>query len=96
MASEVIVETTDLVKVYKQGQVRAVDGLNLIIHRGEIYALIGANGTGKTTTIKMVTGVLAPTSGTIKVLGLEMPQHRYVIARHIGVSPQEYAIYSDS
>ena len=95
MASEIIVETTDLVKVYKQGQVRAVDGLNLVIRRGEIYALIGANGTGKTTAIKMITGVLAPTAGSIKVFGMELPRHRYVVARHIGVSPQEYAIYPD-
>jgi ABC-2 type transport system ATP-binding protein len=95
MTSEIIVQTVDLVKVYKQGKVRAVDALNLVIRRGEIYALIGANGTGKTTTIKMITGVLAPTSGTIKVFGLEVPQYRYVVARHIGVCPQEYAIYPD-
>jgi len=95
MASEIIIETADLVKIYKQGQVRAVDGLNLAIRRGEIYALIGANGTGKTTTIKMITGVLAPTTGTIKVFGLDVFKHRYVVARHIGVSPQEYAIYPD-
>ena len=95
VASEIIIETTDLVKVYKQGKVRAVDGLNWTLRRGEIYALIGANGTGKTTVIKMITGVLAPTGGTISVFGLAVPKYRYVVAQHIGVSPQEYSIYPD-
>ncbi|HME51843.1 MAG TPA: ABC transporter ATP-binding protein [Candidatus Lokiarchaeia archaeon] len=95
MANDIIVETTDLVKVYKQGHVRAVDGLNLRVHRGEIYALIGANGSGKTTAIKMLTGILAPTSGTIKIFGLEIPRYHGIVSRRIGVSPQEYSIYQD-
>jgi ABC-2 type transport system ATP-binding protein len=93
--SELAIETVNLVKVYKEGQIRAVDGLNLKIARGEIYALIGANGSGKTTTINMMTGSLYPTSGTIKVLGFEIPQKRRLAAKHIGVAPQEYALYND-
>jgi ABC-2 type transport system ATP-binding protein len=61
MASVIIVETANSVKVYKQEKVGAIDGLNLAIRRDEIYALIGTNSTGKTTTITMVTGVLSPT-----------------------------------
>lgn len=95
MVDEIIVEITDLVKIYKQGHVRAVDGLNLRVHRGEIYALIGANGSGKTTAIKMLTGILAPTSGQINIFGMALPQNRGVVSRRIGVSPQEYAIYQD-
>ncbi len=90
-----VIETTDLVKVYKEGQIKAVDGLNLKIGKGEIYALIGANGSGKTSTINMLTGALYPTSGTIKVIGLPIPKKRRVVAEQIGVAPQEYALYTD-
>jgi ABC-2 type transport system ATP-binding protein len=90
-----VIETRDLVKVFREGKVRAVDGLSLNIKKGEIYALIGANGSGKSTTINMMTGALAPTSGSINVLGLEVPRHRHQVAARIGVAPQEYSVYSD-
>jgi ABC-2 type transport system ATP-binding protein len=90
-----VIETTNLVKVYKEGKIKAVDNLNLKINKGEIYALIGANGSGKTSTINMLTGSLYPTSGSIKVLGLPIPQRRRETAVQIGVAPQEYALYSD-
>ena len=90
-----VIETNNLVKVYKEGKIKAVDDLNLKINKGEIYALIGANGSGKTSTINMLTGSLYPTSGSIKVLGLPIPQRRREAAVQIGVAPQEYALYSD-
>lgn len=93
--AEPAIETEDLVKVYKEGKVRAVDGLNLRVMKGEIYALIGANGSGKTTAINMMTGALAPTSGRVRVLGMEMPKERHRAATHIGVAPQEYSLYPD-
>ena len=92
---EYVIRTADLVKVYKEGNIRAVDGLNLQIRRGEIYALIGANGSGKTTAINMRTGALFPTSGTIDVLGFGIPEDRRAAAAQVGVAPQEYAIYAD-
>ena len=92
---ETVIETSNLMKIYKEGQIRAVDMLNLRIRKGEIYALIGANGSGKSTTINMLTGSLFPTSGAIKVLGFEIPQKRRIVTRQIGVAPQEYALYSD-
>ncbi len=82
-------------KIYKEGKIKAVNGLNLKIRKGEIYALIGANGSGKSTTINMITGSLYPTSGKIKVLGLPVPEKRRVAAEQIGVAPQEYALYND-
>ncbi len=82
-------------KVYKEGGIRAVDGLNLRVRTGEIYALIGANGSGKSTAVNMMTGALAPTSGTVRVLGMEMPGDRQAASVHIGVAPQEYSLYSD-
>jgi ABC-2 type transport system ATP-binding protein len=95
VTQESVIETNNLVKIYKEGKIKAVDDLNLKIRKGEIYALIGANGSGKSTTINMMTGALYPTSGTIKVLGLPIPEKRRVAAEQIGVAPQEYALYSD-
>jgi ABC-2 type transport system ATP-binding protein len=89
------IQTTDLTKIYHEGKIKAVDNLNLTIHTGEIYALIGANGSGKSSTINMLTGSLYPTQGTIQVLGLPIPQKRREAAEQIGVAPQEYALYSD-
>jgi ABC-2 type transport system ATP-binding protein len=88
---ETVIEASNLVKVYKEGAIRAVDGLNLRIGKGEIYALIGANGSGKSTTINMLTGSLFPTSGQIQILGLEIPKKRRIASNRIGVAPQEYA-----
>lgn len=95
VSHELVIEASNLVKMYKEGRIRAVNGLNLKIWKGEIYALIGANGSGKTTTINMLTGCLFPTSGSITVLGLQIPDKRRVVASQIGVAPQEYALYND-
>ena len=92
---EPVIETSNLVKIYEEGKIAAVDGLNLRIAKGEIYALIGANGSGKSTTINLVTGALFPTSGSIKVLGQDIPKKRKSVAGRIGVAPQEYALYND-
>lgn len=92
---EPVIETSNLVKIYKEGAIRAVDGLNLKISKGEIYALIGSNGSGKTTVINMLTGSLFPTSGEIRILGLQIPKKRRLVATSIGVAPQEYALYND-
>ena len=90
-----VIQTSGLVKVYKEGGIRAVDGLDLEIRQGEVYALIGANGSGKTTLINMLTGSLYPTSGSVRVLGLELPAERRAVAALTGVAPQEYALYND-
>ncbi|MCH8906888.1 MAG: ABC transporter ATP-binding protein [Candidatus Heimdallarchaeota archaeon] len=92
---EYIVETKNLVKHYNKGEVKAVNGLDLKVKRGEIYAFIGANGAGKTTALDMISGVLYPTSGTIIVDGLEIPRERKRMAHMIGVAPQDVSVYSD-
>ncbi len=94
-AKEPVIQTSNLVKIYKEGAIKAVNGLNLTIGRGEIYALIGANGSGKSTTINLMTGCLFPTSGSITILGLKVPEKRQTVATQIGVAPQEYALYND-
>ncbi len=64
-----------LVKIYQRGP--AVDVISFSLARGSVTALLGGNGAGKTTTIAMIMGLLTPTSGTVRVLGAEMPRQRY-------------------
>src|SRR5262245_47684523 len=66
-----------LVKVYKT--TRAVDGISFALEPGSVTGLLGGNGAGKTTTIAMIMGLILPTSGTVKVLGAEMPRQRYQV-----------------
>jgi ABC-2 type transport system ATP-binding protein len=66
-----------LVKIYKT--TRAVDGISFALEPGSITGLLGGNGAGKTTTIAMILGLVMPTSGTIKVLGADMPRQRYQV-----------------
>jgi ABC-2 type transport system ATP-binding protein len=66
-----------LTKIYKG--VRAVDGISFSLAAGSITALLGGNGAGKTTTIAMIMGLVTPTSGTVRVLGAEMPRERYEV-----------------
>ena len=69
MHDRIMIETQELTKVY--GSITAVDHLNLTISKGEIFGLLGPNGAGKTTTILMLMGLSEPTSGSIRVAGLD-------------------------
>jgi ABC-2 type transport system ATP-binding protein len=71
------VAVDQLVKVYKT--TRAVDGISFALAQGSVTGLLGGNGAGKTTTIAMILGLVLPTSGTVKVLGAEMPRQRYQV-----------------
>jgi ABC-2 type transport system ATP-binding protein len=73
--SETVIGIDRLVKVYKNET--AVDGISFTLKRGTITALLGANGAGKTTTIATIMGLLTPTSGSVTVLGAEMPWQRH-------------------
>jgi ABC-2 type transport system ATP-binding protein len=75
------------------GQKRAVDGLTLTLPRGAFLGLLGRNGAGKSTTLKLVTGLLAPTSGTIRVLGLDLAKEPLAVKRLIGVMPEELGLF---
>lgn len=70
----------------------AVDGINLNIKKGELFALLGPNGAGKTTTINMLCCLLKPTGGTARIMGYDILEEPFEIKRVIGVSPQETAI----
>jgi ABC-2 type transport system ATP-binding protein len=69
------IEVQRLTKVYKA--TRAVDGIDFALAPGSITGLLGGNGAGKTTTIAMIMGLVTPTSGSVRVLGAEMPRQRY-------------------
>ena len=85
--SEWAIETTDLRKYY--GPIKAVDGVDLRVARGTIYALLGPNGAGKTTTINLLTTLGIPTGGRARVLGLDVVDEANAVRRRIGVTFQE-------
>jgi ABC-2 type transport system ATP-binding protein len=85
------VSINGLTKEY--GTIRAVDGLTIAIPEAEVFGLLGPNGSGKTTTINCLTGLLKPTRGTAKVLGLDAQLHGVEARKVMGVSPQETAVY---
>ena len=76
------------------GDVRAVDGLTLSIPTGEVFGLLGPNGSGKTTTINCLTGLLTPTAGRVLVEGFDVRTQGDEARSVMGVSPQETAVYS--
>ena len=93
--SDVIVETRNLTKTYRdfwgRQKVRALKALDLEIHRGEIFGLLGPNGTGKTTTIKLLLGLLFPTSGEVNILG--RPASDVAKNERLGYLPEESYLY---
>lgn len=84
------IQATNLVKRY--GDVTALDGLDLQVNRGELYSLLGVNGAGKTTAIKILTGLVKPTSGDALVGGHSITAEPGRVKARIGVSPQETAV----
>ena len=84
------IETKNLTKKFKEKTV--VNGIELRINEGELFALLGTKGAGKTTTIKMLSTLILPTDGEIKINGLDIIKDRQKIKEIINVSPQETAI----
>ena len=89
---ETAIAVRDLRKVY--GAKAAVDGLTLSVPRGCFFGFLGQNGAGKSTTIRMLTGLIPPTSGSIEILGLSMqPNHANEIKSRIGLVPDESLLF---
>jgi ABC-2 type transport system ATP-binding protein len=86
-----MIELKGLTKRY--GNLVAVDNLNLFIPKGEIFGFIGPNGAGKTTTINMIGGILAPTSGTVMICGINMESDPEKAKRKIGFIPERPYLY---
>ncbi|GAB3520884.1 ABC transporter ATP-binding protein [Photobacterium alginatilyticum] len=79
----------------KFGDFTAVDGLDLVVPTGSIYGFLGPNGCGKSTTIRMLTGLLSPTTGEVEVLGLEVPREAEKLRLRIGYMTQKFSLYED-
>lgn len=88
-----VLEVVDLVRTF--GELRAVDGISFHIAPGETYGLLGPNGAGKTTTISMVAGLIAADSGRVTVRGRPMGPGEVAPKRHLGLVPQDLAIYPE-
>src|SRR6202789_2380670 len=75
--------------VKRFGEFAAVDNISFDVARGEIFAFLGPNGAGKTTTIKMLTTLLAPTSGTLEIDGLTPTEHQHEVRQRFGIVFQD-------
>jgi len=87
------IEATNLRKVF--GETIAVDSLSLAVRKGDIYGLIGPDGAGKSTTIRMLATILEPTSGDGHVAGHSVIRDAEAIKSHIGYMPEQFALYRD-
>jgi ABC-2 type transport system ATP-binding protein len=90
---EKAIQTNDLTKRF--GDFTAVDAISFDVQKGEIFGFLGANGAGKTTAIRMLTGLLKPTSGEACVGGFDVYKQREQIKRHIGYMSQRFSLYED-
>src|SRR5690349_20192717 len=91
--TDLLLETHDLVKTF--GTHRAVDGLNLEVRAGEMVGLVGPDGAGKTTAMRLLCGALNPTSGRVRVAGYDLPQQVEKAREHIGYLAQAFSLYGD-
>lgn len=87
------IEVKDLCKNFKD--FHAVDHLSLTVKQGEIFGLLGPNGSGKTTTINVISGLSVPTSGEIRVLGYDVRRNARQVRQILGSVPQETALYEE-
>jgi ABC-2 type transport system ATP-binding protein len=90
---ENVIEVQDLTKMF--GSFTAVDGISFAIPRGQIFGFLGPNGSGKTTTIRMLLGLLPPTSGTALVLGHDIRKQALSIRARLGYMSQKFTLYND-
>ncbi|MCS6192274.1 ABC transporter ATP-binding protein [Shewanella baltica] len=87
------IETQGMTRAF--GGVNAVENLDLAIPKGTIYGFLGPNGCGKSTSIRMLTGLLSPTSGEIRVLGETLPGAEEKLRRRIGYMTQKFSLYDN-
>ncbi|ASG01247.1 ABC transporter ATP-binding protein [Vibrio anguillarum] len=91
--TELAIHARNVVK--KFGDFTAIEGINLSVPKGTIYGFLGPNGCGKSTTIRVLTGLLSPTSGSVDVLGLAIPKQSEQLRLKIGYMTQKFSLYDD-
>src|SRR5438105_8130897 len=89
---DIVLRTNNLTKHY--GKRIAVKNLNLEVRRGEIMGFLGPNGAGKTTTIRMALGLIAPTTGSVEILGRDVFAHRALVLPRVGALVETPALYT--
>jgi len=90
---DAIIETRDLTRRF--GDLVAVDHLNLSVPRGEIFGLVGPDGAGKTTTLRMLCGLMNPSGGSARVAGHDVARESQAVKDQIGYMAQRFGLYSD-
>jgi drug efflux transport system ATP-binding protein len=88
-----VVEAESLSKSF--GPVEAVSAFSLTLNRGEMLCLVGPDGAGKTTAVRMLSGIVQPTSGTARVFGLDLVKENDEVKKHIGYMSQRFTLYGD-
>jgi len=91
--SEYAIQAKGLSKHF--GELKAIDNLDISVEKSSIYGFLGPNGCGKTTAIRMLTGLLTPTSGEVEVLGVRLPQDAEKLRLKIGYMTQKFSLYND-
>ncbi len=79
----------------KFGNFTAVDHVSFTVQPGEVLGYLGPNGSGKTTTIRMLCGLMTPTEGTARILGIDVTKNPEAVKPHIGYMSQKFALYDD-
>jgi len=90
--SEFAVEATDIVRTFHDGSFRALDGVTLRVPTGQVFGLLGPNGSGKTTMVRILSTILLPTSGTAMVNGIDVVKHPGQVRKVIGLAGQFAAV----
>jgi ABC-2 type transport system ATP-binding protein len=88
-----VIEAVRLTRKY--GELVAVDGIDFEVSRGEIFGFLGPNGAGKSTTVRMLTGFIPPTAGSIRIAGYDLLSRPAAARGHMGVVPEEANAYAD-
>ncbi|MFC2084754.1 ABC transporter ATP-binding protein [Bacteroidota bacterium] len=88
-----IIEIHDLYKAYNS--IKAVNGISLSVAEGEMFGIVGPDGAGKTSTIKVLCGLLSPDSGTVRILNKNILEHKNQIQKQIGYLSQKFSLYGD-
>lgn len=93
MSTQALIEATALNRFY--GKYHAVSDFNLTLHKGEVLGLLGPNGAGKSTTMQMLTGNISPSSGSIKINGIDLVDNPKQAKQSIGYLPEQPPVYRD-
>ncbi len=91
--TDLVIKAMNVTK--KFGDFKAIDDISLNVKKGYIYGFLGPNGCGKSTTIRVLTGLLTPSSGSVEVLGLPIPQDSDKLRLRIGYMTQKFSLYED-